>query len=120
MHRLIEDAQKIVGRTLLEGGVTWGANGEYGCKIYENGYAVGGVADCRVIGVERFSMGSVIEFVLNREWTVGDFLGTWIEENMVYLDVSNIFSHETRAHEVARERGEKEYYDFENGVGVRV
>lgn len=54
------------------------------------------------------------------QWNEGYFLGTWIDNNVLYLDVVELFNNQSDAHTAAIERGQCAYYDGINRISRRV
>ncbi|AMS02746.1 hypothetical protein BJD55_gp020 [Gordonia phage Yvonnetastic] len=51
-----------------------------------------------------------------KQWLAGLFLGTWIHNGYVYLDVVETFADQHKAHTAAIERGQLAYYDGRNSI----
>lgn len=48
------------------------------------------------------------------------FLGLWIEDGTLYMDVSELVINETMARNIARERKQLAYFDFAKGTAKHV
>ena len=93
-----------------------------------NGYAVGGANKCQAFERDNESL-SLIEFrqVLNRFiFSCVDnggqrtqVIGGWVcDEGVAYIEISDVVASKSVALELAKARGEKAIYDFENAKSI--
>jgi hypothetical protein len=113
---------EIVRLTLERGGLT--IDPKTG-EVYDNGgYAVGGFVPSKTIPVGQNWHDTVREFVQENASVFNNghrmYLGTWIDGDTVWLDVSAIFEDKDEAIAVARANGEKAIWDFDNATEIYV
>lgn len=103
---------EIIAQTLANGGGTFPA--------VEDGYMVGGVVPERTCTPEEFER-VLYDFVAEHGHNLGGaHIGTWIDNGVVYLDVSENVADQEEALNLARERGERAIYDIRNGESIFV
>jgi hypothetical protein len=100
-------------------------------KAPGDGFMVGGVAKEYTITVDFDSMQSreqasyaILAYLAHNEdllWDRERYIGAWLDDGTLYLDISERYSSEGTAHAVAAERNELAYYDViaERSVFVR-
>lgn len=85
------------------------------------GYLVGavpveGVAfPSKIVPLDKFSIGVVQRFVASLREAFGEseglIVGTWVNDGLVYLDASEVYTNKATALKVATERGELAIWD---------
>lgn len=99
-----------------EGG-TYSLNGEAPTR----GYYVGGYTWSMVVSVDRFHPSNVEDFLKANDailsWT-GHYIGWWVHNKRVWLDVSRHYYSRTMALADAQELGELSVWDIANGEEI--
>ena len=88
----------------------------------KNGYAVS-IKDCGKI-VNDLTMESLNEYVKDNYKILasgnGYFLGIWIDNGKIYLDITRIYQSIYNAIDECRYNNQKAYYDFKLGKSVNI
>ena len=121
------------GRKLIDGAIKHGGctlnTLAYQANIPNNGYVVGGASNTLTIPVKDFSghtqsMARKQVYDWLNEHIDSDglppypFVGSWVEENLIYFDFCNILYHRNEALNLARYRGELAIYDQASGESI--
>lgn len=118
-------ASRIVAWTRENGGGTFTRTGY--AVAPRNVWAVGGKEPGRVLSEEqttvtlygpalRSTIAPVTEFIQQTPYTDGGtFIGTWVDEGRLYLDVVDLIEDTASAIAIAAERGEKAIYNLGTG-----
>ena len=113
LHNLIDIIKK-------EGGASYSLT--YGNMAGRKGYAVSPYKDREEkIPLNEFSIHGLQSFVAeNAEYfdRDGHFLGAWVENEIVYLDVSVFVAQKTKALKWAKENGQLAIYSFTEGKTI--
>jgi hypothetical protein len=120
---VLEAAQKIYAATMISGGGTFTLDGNLVHRT--SGYAVGGIMDTvkfheednTDIAFDRIA--SLIQRApsINRN---RPFIGSWLHEGIVYLDLVHIVDSQITAIVMAHEHGQRAIYDFRNDKEIFV
>lgn len=81
----------VDGLTRLNGGCTVDVNGE----SPTDGYMVGGYVPTVIIPRDQFTQGDVAKFITEHAAKLaeaGSYIGTWVNEDSVYIDLSKRFT----------------------------
>lgn len=88
------------------------------------GYWVGGVVKGEVVEQDAFSAGDIVLFMLRRDVILplfsndNTYVGAWVDNGKVYLDVSEWVGSQVEAVRVGRERGEISVWDIADGEAI--
>ena len=90
-----------------------------------DGYAVGGGKDCKVFTMANEILSfnvfkSEMERLSANSIDASQVIGGWVDDGIVYLEVSDIIKSFPVALELAEARGEKAIYDFANAKSIDV
>ena len=103
---------KFTESTLVNKGCSMSVNtGIFNPKV---GFFASFKASENKIPIADFSEANVLQFVINNASKLkesGNFLGSWIEDELVYIDVSRQFEHELDAKLFGIFNEQKAYYD---------
>lgn len=111
---------EFVTKTFHDCGGTFSLIGE---DVPTSGYLVGGAGTEHVIGSDQFTPDSVQAFInQNRAqlFSKGFYLGTWIEDGRVYLDVSEHHDSYENAYALGQSRSEKAIWDIARKTSVHI
>ncbi len=116
-------AAAILDHTLEDGGGTFDTKGiEQGLT---EGYVVGGIVDNLILPLkaQRSYLIHAIAKFLYRVPTIGDkkpYVGTWIDGDKIYLDLSELTMDKYKAISLANERNELAIYDAANNSCIEM
>ena len=92
--------------------------------LLTDGYMVGGLAPTRKLTVARESIATIaaeLEYFAGENIPAdadGVYLGTWVDEGVLYIDASEWVAEYYEAHELAAARGELAIWDNHNKVSL--
>lgn len=106
----------VVRDTLENGGVTLDA----GKGVYvTEGLVVGGVTESRKVPVAQLTE-EVVRDTLAELAQFAPYVGTWVNEGIVWFDACNIYNNHNDALRVAIARNELAYFDLYNNWEIAV
>jgi len=85
-------------------------------KTPADGYMVGNGSDEVILDINELTWDIINE--LRNKMNVNEYLGGWIYEGKLYLDISKRYTKEEDAREAAEMLNEIAYYDIKNGLEV--
>lgn len=110
-------AKELLNRALRFGGATVGRNGE---PYTGTGFAVSKDGHELKVPVRMASVSLIREWVKQLKLDDDDYIGAWIDEGYLYLDVSRIIPDKEEALITAKLWRQKAIYDFETGQSIYV
>lgn len=102
------------GRLFMERGFTTNKSGEAPL----DGYMCGGFGPTLKVRVDLFNLSQFQSYIDSVNLTEADYIGGWIEEDYIYLDVSRNFLRLSDALYWADTLNEKAVWDISNGVAI--
>lgn len=109
--------QDFLTDTINKGGATIGTNGQ----TLSNGFLVSLQPFGEVININDATLRTIPKFVSNNEIELNKdnrFLGSWVNDNKLYLDVSVLISDKRKAIETAYKENQTAIYDNINDIVI--
>lgn len=111
------NAYNFLKETVLNNGATIGINGQ----TLSNGYLVSLAQFGEVIDIDNLDLRTIPKFVSNNENELNKdnrFLGSWINDDKLYLDVSVLITDKRIAIETAYKNNQTAIYDNVNDIVI--
>jgi hypothetical protein len=109
----------VVQYTLKHGGGTFTIDGDTFNPV--SGFAVGGFAPVRTIGIGSFDTMGVSDYAnarVDKLLEPGLFLGTWLNDDVVHLDIVAVVSSESVGKAAAKGLNQRAIYDFKRSRDI--
>lgn len=117
--RIAKDAAQLVQATKASGGGTFDPHSLEPVDM-SSGYFVSRDGVGMEIPEEQFEEGIVSGWLANVKQAAGDFIGTWVDEGKVYLDLTRWFEDLDEALKFGKANNQIAVWDIENGEAVMV
>lgn len=114
MKELIKN---IYRNTIVDNGSSTNLKGEKA----QNGYMIS-IKDCSIVEVNKFSV-KVLEKIIKQNQDLlqkGNYLGTWIDNNKVYIDISTRLEKLDEALQLGIENKQLGIFDLNNMETIRI
>ena len=84
----------------------------------DSGYMVAYKAHETIIDINSLELGQSINTTQNNAQKLNAFVGGWLDNGLVYLDVSKHFTDKSKALEFARQEKQIAIYDIKKGESI--